>query len=249
VADTKISALTGVTVTALANEFAVNEAGTSKKATLQQVLDGVSLLANAAALADANTILVVQSSVAKDALLTDLVTYLQTKGMPRVFKCTSDHAISSVTGTEVTQLGPVTLEAGTYTFEYYLLLQSATLTVSPLVGINFTGTAAVKNFWFQYADLSSTLLAAIGTMSELGTTAVGFGMASAQNAYSTTSPNMGNSSGATNRVKTINTTFMAKITGSVIVTASGDLELWHSSQTTTSTTVMTGTSLVVTRVA
>jgi len=38
-ADTKISALTGVTAAAAANEFAVNEAGTSKKATLQQIVD------------------------------------------------------------------------------------------------------------------------------------------------------------------------------------------------------------------
>ncbi len=36
-ADTKISALTAVTTPARANEFAVNESGTSKKVTLEQV--------------------------------------------------------------------------------------------------------------------------------------------------------------------------------------------------------------------
>lgn len=38
-ADTKISALTAATAAALANELAINEAGTSKKVTLQQVAD------------------------------------------------------------------------------------------------------------------------------------------------------------------------------------------------------------------
>jgi hypothetical protein len=40
-ADTKISALTAVTTAAGTNEFAVNEAGTSKKETLAQVSEFV----------------------------------------------------------------------------------------------------------------------------------------------------------------------------------------------------------------
>lgn len=38
-ADTRISALTAATAAALANEFAINEAGTSKKLTLSQIAD------------------------------------------------------------------------------------------------------------------------------------------------------------------------------------------------------------------
>ena len=41
-ADAKISALTAVTTPAVADEFAVNQSGTSKKETLKQILRGVS---------------------------------------------------------------------------------------------------------------------------------------------------------------------------------------------------------------
>ena len=91
-ADTKISALTAATTGAGANEFAINEAGTTKKLTLTQI-----------------------------------VTYLQTLGMPRVLKLTAQHSVTGVTGTEVTGLS-MTLEAGTYTFTYSLINRSGTST-------------------------------------------------------------------------------------------------------------------------
>ena len=121
-ADTKISALAAASAAAAANELAINEAGTSKKLTIAQI-----------------------------------VTYLQANGMPRVRQLTSQHSVSSTTATKVTDLD-MTLETGTYTFEYYLYERSATITVAPLFGLNFsTGSATRFNWWFQYADLSATL--------------------------------------------------------------------------------------------
>lgn len=163
----------------------------------------------------------------------------------KVFRLAADHAISATTATEVTGLGPCTLVPGTYVFDFEIIEQSATATVSPLYGVNFTGTAAVKTIWFDYADASADLLAATNTADDEGTTALGFAMRQATRAYSTTAPNLGHAGG----VATINVDIMVRVHGIVIVTASGDLELWHGSETATSTTVKAGSALIVTRVA
>jgi hypothetical protein len=209
-ADAKISALAAVSAGAGTNEFAVNEAGVSKKITLAQV-----------------------------------EAYLESRGLPNVYTLASDHQISVTTATEVTGLGPITLAAGTYLFEYWLIVQSATATVSPMYGINFTGTAARKNFWMDYADASATLLAMLGIADAQGTTALGFAGRQAQNAYSTAAPNMGHVAG----VDPINADILVKISGFIVVTAPGDLELWHGSETATSTTIKAGSSCIVHRVA
>jgi hypothetical protein len=248
VADTKISALTGATAAALANEFAINEAGASKKVTLQQILDGVDVLGNAGTLADADKLLIVQSSVATDAALSALVTYLQTKGMPRVKQLTAQHSVSSTTATKVTDLD-MTLEAGTYMFNYYLYEQSGTITVAPLFGFNFTGTATHAKWWFQYADLSSTLLAAIGTTAhDTSTATLGFQMAKAEDDFATTTPNMGPSA-TTNAVQTTATDILVAIKGLIVVSVSGNMELYHGSETANATSLEIGSSLKVIRTA
>jgi hypothetical protein len=245
VADTKISALTAASAAALANEHAINEAGTSKKVTQQQILDSVDLLADAAALADANKLLVVQSGVAKDAALTALITYLQTKGMARPKRLNSQHSNSTTTGTKVTDLD-MTLEAGTYTFDYRLIVRSSSAGVAPTFAFNFTGTAAPVRWWYQYADLSATLLAAIGTISHNVTTqTLGFGMSQSEDTEATTAANMGPTGG----VQTTATDIMVKITGLIVVSVSGNLELWHASEAANATTVEVGSSLVVIQTA
>lgn len=208
-ADTKISALTAASLAALANELAINEAGTSKKISLTQ-----------------------------------LKTLLQTLGMPRVDVLTAQHSISSMTATAVADLTQ-TLEAGTYVFQYSLIVRSATATVSPMYGVNFTGTATKAKMTMQYSDQSATLLAAIGTASAVGTTALGFGMSQSVTAESTTTPNMGHVGG----VGTIAADIFITIQGVIVVTASGNLELWHGSETATATSIEAGSSLVVVRTA
>ncbi len=186
-------------------------------------------------------------TASKSATMTQLVTYLQTLGMPVVKRLNSQHSNSSTTATIMADLS-ATLDAGTYTFDYRLLVRTSSATVSPMLAINFTGTAAVKNFWFEYADASATLLAAIGTIDDVGASSVGFGMRSAQNAYATTTANMGNTSSA-NAMSTTTTDHMVQITGIVIVTASGSLDLYHGSESGSATTVEIGSSLVVVRTA
>jgi hypothetical protein len=209
VADTKISALTAASVALVADEFAVNEAGTSKKLTLTQI-----------------------------------ITLLQASyGLPRVKGLASDHAISATTATEVTGLGPMTLEAGTYEFRFQLIVQSATTTVGIGLGINFTGTAAVHTILLTYPGTGTTAIT--GVMDDVGAGTGQIVEHNVQTAFSTTAPNMVNTAG----FATINANVPVIIEGILVVTASGDLELWHSSETATSTTVKAGSSLVVCRTA
>lgn len=206
--DTKISALPAVSAGAVTNELAVNEAGTSKKVTLDQVR-----------------------------------TLLQTLGMPRITRLGSQHLLASTTGTKVTGLDQ-TLEAGTYTYKYSLIVRSATLTVGPMLGVNFTGTGAPRSM-FRFADASTALTAEVHSMGTQGNKAFGFISGMADNTESTTAPAMGTTVG----VQTINADILCFIEGVVIVTASGALELWHSSETATNTSVEVGSSLVVIRTA
>ena len=245
-ADTKISALTAAAAPILADEFAINEAGTSKKLTLQQALDGVDLLADAAALADANKLLVTQSGVAKDAALTALVTYLQSKGGNRVARLGSQHSISSATGTKVTGLD-MTLEAGTYTYKYSLIVQQAAATGDgPQFGINFsTGTATVHLEGWRFWDATSAITAQTFILDNVGVKGFGYISGGASNAYTTTAPNMGSTVGVT----ATGSNLFVIIEGIIVVTVQGNLELWRASEGANASTTEVGSSLVVQRTA
>jgi len=145
-------------------------------------------------------------------------------GIPRVKHLSSQHSVSTTACTEVTGL-TMALEVGTYTFDYRLIGQSATITVGPQFNFNFDGTTTKARWWFVYADLSATLLAAIGTMAhDTSTQTLGFQMAKAEDDMATTATgNMG--PGATpNSVQTINTDIMCQITGIIVVSGAGKIE-------------------------
>jgi hypothetical protein len=165
----------------------------------------------------------------------------------RVACCASQHSISATAPTEVTEL-TMALGVGAYTFDYRLLVQTATITVGPQFNINFDGTATKARWWFEYADLSSTLLAAIGTMAhDTSTSTLGFLMAKAEDDFATTAAGNMGPVATTNSVQTTNTDIMAIIRGIIVVSVVGNLELWHGSETATATSVEVGSSLVVTR--
>jgi len=210
-ADTKISALTAASVAAAANEFGINEAGTSKKLTLAQI-----------------------------------ITFLQTKGMPRVATVITPHSNSTTTPTEVSNLTQV-LEAGTFLFEHWLIVRSSLAGTAPVFNLNFTGTAAPFNWWYEYADNSATLLAALGVVSHnVSTQSLGFGMRQSENTEATSAAgNMGPVGG----VQTAATDALVMIRGLIVVSVSGDLELWHGSETANATTVEVGSSVKIVRTA
>lgn len=245
-ADSKISALSAVAPSALADELAVNQSGTSKKATVQQVHDSIGLLAASSSIAAANIVPLAQSSVAKAMTLTQLVTYLQTLGMPRVLKLGSQHSISSATGTKVTGLD-MTLEAGTYVYKYHLLIQQATSTSDgPQFGINFsTGTAVVKAHALRWWDATTAITAETHIMDNIGIKTAGFVSGMASNAYTTTSPDMGTTVG----VAATGANIMAIIEGIIVVTVQGNLELWRSSEGANASTTEIGSSVSIIRTA
>lgn len=207
-ADTKVSALPAVTAAALTNELPVNEAGTSKKVTLDQVR-----------------------------------TLMETLGKPRVTRLNAQHQLASTTGTEVTDLQQ-TLEAGTYVFTYALIVRSSATATGVLLGVNFTGTGSPR-MHFRFADATTSTAAEVHSMDDQGNLGFGFISGMANNTETTTAPNMGTTVG----VATANTDILCWIEGLIIVTGSGDLELWHSSETAANTSVEVGSSLIVTRTA
>jgi len=114
-ADTKISALTAVTLPAATDEFAVNQGGTSKKMTLAQV--GPKMIASGAAPA---------TGVAHQGAAPSQTIVLNT----------ADNAVTTIE----TVLSCTSLLAGTYLFEYYIVWRSGTTTVGCSFAVDYTGT-------------------------------------------------------------------------------------------------------------
>lgn len=185
-----------------------------------------------------------------------VLAFMQSKGAQRVYRLNADHAISTVAATEVTAWRTpgggadvaVTLPIGTHAFIYYLIIQSISTSVSPLYGINFTGTAPNPLFGIRYWD-SGPMTAGTGTAdntnASTGATAVGPISGQVHNAYSTTTGVMAHVGGVGAGTSNI----LVLLEGIIIVTAQGDLELWHGSETASSTTIKAGSSLIVTQTA
>ncbi len=160
---------------------------------------------------------------------------------PRTVLLGANHAISSTTATEVMQFANV--QPGTYKIEWVIRWQSATTTVGIKFGVNFTGTAASPIL--QRRDVTTGTTAATGVAD--GTANAGTGQlveGRASLVYTTAAPDLGPNTGG---VDTANANQLSIIEGSIIVTAAGDLELWHGSETATSTTVMAGSMGILTR--
>lgn len=181
-------------------------------------------------------------TVAKAFTLTELITFLQAaNGLPRVVALAATHSISSTTGTEVTGLGPLTLEAGTYVAQYNLLCRANNATTGIRLGVNFGGTATAQAFLLRVAGTGAS--ASTGIIE--ATTAVDQIMeAYARNAFSTTAPNLG--VGLIN-FEVANQDCLLVLDVSIVVTVAGDLELWHASEVAANTDVRAGSSVVVIR--
>lgn len=200
-ADVKISALTAASAADGANEYAINEAGTSKKVTGSQIRDFL--------------------GVYKTAL-------------------TSQYTNATTTGTEVTALS-LALTAGTYRFEYSLLVQNATAANAADFGINYTGTVTRMSARLEYADTGTT--ATTGTADDVitgdgGELILGQCVVTTE---STTAPNLNCITAFT----TAATNVLITIKGTLVVSDGGDLELWGASESTTTMSVEVGSNLLV----
>jgi hypothetical protein len=141
-ADTKISALTAASAAAAANEFAINEAGTSKKLTLQQIVDF--LVKRAAG-----------TTVAAGEYTTRLVLAANS---------------SDITGLTLTTVMSITgVGVGRYYFRCQLVYQTSATTTGIGVAVNHTGTLTQFVVERRFSDNIAT--ASSGAASEINTLA------------------------------------------------------------------------------
>lgn len=149
---------------------------------------------------------------------------------------------STVTAAKITGLDQV-CGVGTWIFEYFLRVQSATVTVSPKFSVNHSGT--VTSFM---ATLSALTTDATGSAfawdQDVVAPTVMSGMAQRAKSAAATMVH----SVTTNAVDTINSDILVQITGLMVVTVSGNLELWHASETATATSIMQDSALRLTKV-
>lgn len=189
-----------------ANEFAINEAGTSKKVTAAQIktfCGGVSVQA-----------------LASDAT-----------------------ANATTTGVEITGLNR-TVGPGTYVYQYYVRYQCGATTTGVKFGVNHTGSNSSFTALMRYASTGTTASTGAATMAAAGATG-NIHESFSRRAMSTTSPNLG----PTVSVDAANSDMLVVIEGLIIVTGSGDLELWHASEVAASSTVKAGSSLILIQTA
>lgn len=144
-ADTKISALPAASAAASANELAINEAGTSKKLTVDQVAQYlVKRIAGSSGAAGAYTTW--QNLTADSADQTSVTT-------PSV--------VMTTTG----------LGAGTWAFKYTLIYQTAATGTGLAIFVNHTGTTGQFAARWTQTDTSATASTAVGAT--VNTTAAG----------------------------------------------------------------------------
>ncbi len=196
-ADTKISALTAASAAAAGNEFAINEAGTSKKLTLQQIADF--LVKRAAA-----------ATVAAGPYTTQLVLAANS---------------ADITGLVLTTVMEITATGtGHFYFRCQLVFQTTVNTTGIGVAVNHTGTLtqfAVVNKWVD------TLATATTGGVRTGGAGAGTGGVAAGNVYgSHASITKGVLIGAVNvDVQTANTDHLMIIEGFFVCSVSGDLQI------------------------
>jgi len=149
-------------------------------------------------------------------------------------------ATSSATPTEITGLSNV-VAAGTYTFQYFIIYRSTVTTTGVRFAVNHTGTigAIVYNTrWIDASATASTAAADQDMITATGGNVGGF----ASRARKTTAAN-----GTTISVGAANSDMLMIIEGVMVVSASGNIQLWHGSENANSTQVMAGTSLILTK--
>jgi len=150
---------------------------------------------------------------------------------------------STTTGVKITGLD-TTVGTGRWVFKYVIRYQSAAATTGVSFGVNHTGTTTA---FVADARFLSTGTAAVTNDADQVTVAATPQLEAiyGTRTKTTTAPDLGN----TISVDTANADMMMIIEGFVVVTVSGDLQLYHASETTAASTVKEGSGLIVHKVA
>lgn len=220
-ADSKISALGAVGTPATTDEFAVNQGGTSKKMTLAQIADFVEGLKNGASVALNNRI---------GAVTTQVIT-ANNADIP--------------TTTLVTQLTATGMGAGWWLCEYFILWQSNVTTTGITFHVDHSGTAANSQYTREDMTASATALATVGIAKQASNIGVTGGLPSTWGVRSDAA-DLGPNDG----VDIINVNQLSRVTGLLLVTASGDLAFRAKSEVAaTITRVAAGSTARYTRLS
>lgn len=230
-ADTKISALTAAAAAALANEHAINEAGTSKKVTQQQMLDAVDLLANAGTLVDADKLLVTQSAVAKDVALSVMRAYMgetvitgqtgtvdQSRIGARTLHVLTSSPSDVTTAAVSTQMTASTMGVGWWLAEYFVHWQSDATGTGILMQVDHSGTATPFVAYRMDPIGSTTALATVGIAHQTTDEGVTGNLPSMW-AANADAGNLGPNTGVT----TADSAEFSRVTALLLVTGTGDL--------------------------
>lgn len=163
----------------------------------------------------------------------------------QIYALGSDYTNATVTGTEITGIGPMTAPAaGTYKLECWLMAQNATAANAGDFGVNYTGTVTEMFATLRFPDngTAATNGTADGTVTgDGGELIVAHG---STNAESTTAPNL-NVITAFAAVENVWLEIQALLT----VSDTGDFELWAASESTTTLTVQSGSYCGLRRIA
>lgn len=133
-ADTKVSALTAVTTPASTDEFPVNQGGTSKKMTLEQVETYI------------RTVIAGNSGTAN-----------QGGSGHETWQVLTSNAATNSTSTIATVMTTSSLPAGVYKYRYDIITQSAATTTAQKFSVNATGTVVhhVYHLFFPSAGVTA----------------------------------------------------------------------------------------------
>ena len=153
----------------------------------------------------------------------------------------ADLSNSTATFAKVTNLDQV-VGVGTWHFKYVLVHQSAVLTTGIKFCVNHTGTVTTfvaSSWWAEVTTAEST-----GQQNQAGALVAGLRAGGSARAKSASV-----AIGQTTFVDVINANMMMIIEGLMVVTVSGNIELYHASEVAAATTIKKDSSLILTKIA
>lgn len=148
---------------------------------------------------------------------------------------------STTTAAKITSLDTV-VGVGTWQFQYWIRYVTSVITTGVKFSVNHTGTLTAFVDQMRYVDAAAT--ASTGAPSQAANASTGQVMG----AYSARAKSAAAGMGPTLSADTTGDMLIV-IEGLLICTVSGNIELYHASETAVSTTVKAGTSLILTRTA
>lgn len=154
----------------------------------------------------------------------------------------ADVTNSTVTAAAVSGL-TLAVGVGTWKFQYMILYQAGAITTGVKFSVNHTGTLSAFVANMSYVDAAATASTGAPSQNANASTAQVLG------AYSARAKSTAAGMGPTLSVDTANADMLAIIDGLMVVTAAGNIELYHASEVAAASTVKAGSLLVLQKAA